>query len=100
MALCEFRCPSLDYVNRMSWAEFMIRLHGYQREQKREMMRVRELAWVTYMAPHQNPKRMKRSIDAFWPLKKGKKELSQKQQDAIRRAQEQYLEDLKKKENG
>jgi len=56
----------------MTWAEFMIRLHAYRRQQEKEMYMLRELAWVTYIAPHQNPKKMKKTKESFWPLKKNK----------------------------
>jgi len=56
----------------MTWAEFRIRLHAYKRMQENEIYKLRELAWITYIAPHQNPKKMKKSKEAFWPLKKNK----------------------------
>lgn len=70
IALVEFGCPSYEYVKRMTWAEFLIRLHGFKRQQERDVSMLRELAWVVYTAPHQDPKKMKKSIDTFWPMKK------------------------------
>ena len=70
MALCELECPSLDYVFHMTWAEFRIRLHGWIRKEERELHKLRELAWITYIAPHQDPKKLKKSKESFWPMKK------------------------------
>lgn len=95
VALYDLRCPSYDYVKRMTWAEFQIRLRGFQREQKREWYKIRELAWVTYIAPHQDPKKMKKSKNAFWPMDK-KTGVTDKMREAMIQAQIEYM----KKKNG
>ena len=77
----------------MTWAEFRIRLHGYLREQDREWFKVRELAWITYIAPYQDPKKMKRSKEAFWPMKK-KKKVTDEMRQRIIEAQKKYLEEI------
>jgi hypothetical protein len=97
VALYDLKCPTYDYVKRMTWAEFRIRLHGFKREQEREMLKLRELSWITYIAPHQDPKKMKKTIDAFWPVKKPKKKISQAM---IARMEEVTAQYLKEKENG
>lgn len=59
---------------------------------------LRELAWVTYTAPHQDPKKMKKSIDSFWPLKKPvsktKRELMI---DRFKEATKDYLKEKEQK---
>ena len=77
----------------MSWAEFRIRLHGFRREQKSELLQLRELAWITYIAPHSDPKKMKKSIDQFWPIGKKKGKVTDKMIKAMEEAQKRYLEE-------
>jgi len=99
VALFDLKCPSYDYVKRMSWAEFLIRLHGFRREREYELMMQRELSWIVYTSPHNDPKKMKRSIDAFWPIKKGVSEnRKDKMREALLEAQRKYLEEKKQKD--
>ncbi len=75
----------------MTWAEFLIRLYAYKRMELKQMYKIRELAWVTYIAPHQNPKKMKKSINTFWKLE-DKPAVTSDMLKAIKRAQKQYHE--------
>lgn len=77
----------------MTWAEYRIRLHAYLRISKREMLLIRELSWVTYVAPHLNHKSMKKSIDGFWPLKKSAK-ATNAMIERMREVQNQYKLDV------
>ena len=101
MSIGELKCPSLDYVYDMTWAEFRIRMAAWNREQERLIMATRELAWITYIAPHQNPKKMKKSINAFWPIKKKKKKVAD--EDLMRRrikdAQDSFFKEQNQLEN-
>jgi hypothetical protein len=97
VALYDLKCPTYDYVKRMTWAEFLIRLHGFKREKENDMLMLRELSWIVYTSPHNDPKKMKKTKDAFWPVKKHKKELSD---SAKERMKEVMIEYLKQKENG
>lgn len=95
MALYELKCPSLDYVYRMSWAEFRIRLFAYKRAKKKELFQLRELSWIVYNAPHLDVKKLKKNKEAFWPLE-GKKPVT----DAmLQRMKEVQLKYLKQKES-
>ena len=59
----ELKCPDLDFVYDMTWAEFQIRLFAYKRMDLYRWEQLRELMWVTYIAPHQDVKKMaKRNI--------------------------------------
>jgi hypothetical protein len=99
VALFDLKCPSYDYVRKMTWAEFLIRLHGFRRNQETDMMMLRELSWVVYTAPHNDPKKMKKSIEGFWPIKKGAVvNNKQKMIDAMKKAQEKYLEEKRLKD--
>ena len=70
-----------------------MRLHGFRREQKNELLQLRELAWITYIAPHSDPKKMKKSIDQFWPISKKKGKVTDKMIKAMEEAQKRYLEE-------
>lgn len=99
MALTELDCPSLDYVYRMTWAEFRLRLFGYNREQERHERRLRRLAWVTYIAPHQNPKKLRgMKEERWWPI--GRRRIAKVNEEGRARFIEEYKKYLEKKEHG
>lgn len=81
----------------MTWAEFMIRLHAFKRKEKRDVMMLRELAWVTYIAPHQDRKRLKKSKEAFWPIKSNNKkaEVTDLMRSRIKEAQGKFFKEQK-----
>ena len=58
MALGELKCPSLDYVYNMTWAEFRIRLFAYHRMEKTEWYKVREIAYASTYGSHMALKRI------------------------------------------
>jgi hypothetical protein len=68
MAIGELGCPSLDYVYRMSWAEFRIRLFSYKRQRLSDWYKVREVTYQIYVSNWQNPKRKPLTKDRFWDL--------------------------------
>jgi len=71
--LGELKCPDLDFVYDMTWAEFQIRLFAYKRQDLYKWEMLRELMWVTYIAPHQDVKKMAKRKENFLPLNKDKK---------------------------
>jgi hypothetical protein len=96
MALGELGCPSLEYVYSMTWAEFRIRLFSYNRREKKDWYKVREIAFAATMGPHLDPKHLPKSKDAFINIENNKKEGPSEVIIArIRQAQEQYKKDLK-----
>lgn len=89
--------PTLESVYNMTWAEFQIRLFAYNRMEKKQWFKIRELAWSATIAPHLNPKKMPKSKDAFMRLdneKSGSSGVSQAQKDAFMVAYEQYLKEV------
>ena len=50
----------------MTWAEFQIRLFAFNRHTESEMIKLRRLAWITYIAPHQDPKRLRGMSENKW----------------------------------
>mgnify|MGYP000111975083 CR=1 FL=1 len=76
----------------MTWAEFCIRLNAYQRLEKKEWYKTRLLAYQVYVSNWGNPKKKPLNIEQYLPLddEKPKPKLNQAQQNAIKKAQEQY----------
>lgn len=52
----------------MTWAEFQIRLFAYKRQDLYDWQKLREVMWTTYIAPHQDPKKMVKRKESFLPL--------------------------------
>lgn len=52
----------------MTFAEFQIRLFAYKRMELREWEKVRQIAWSAFIAPHQDPKKLPKTIDRFMSL--------------------------------
>ena len=79
----------------MTWAEFQLRLIGFNRSEQRDEYKLRRQAWVSYIAPHQNPKKLRgMKEDRWWPI--GKKNI--KVDDAHRqRFMDEYVKYLEKK---
>ena len=50
----------------MSWSEFKLRLFSYNRQQEDELLKLRRLAWVTLIAPYQDPKKLRGKKDRDW----------------------------------
>jgi len=71
--LGELKCPDLDFVYDMTWAEFQIRLFAYKRMDLDKWQMLRELMWTTYIASHQDPKKMIKRKELFLPLNGDKK---------------------------
>jgi len=57
----------------MTWAEFQIRLFAYKRQDLYRWQQLRELMWITYIAPNQDPKKMVKKKEIFLPLNGDKK---------------------------
>jgi len=96
VALFDLKCPSYDYVRRMTWAEFRLRLHGLARDNERRLIEMREMAWVTYIAPHSDPKKMAKTKEKFWPIKKKAPKVELKRRrEAMERAMKEYLKNKK-----
>ena len=82
----------MDFVYDMTWAEFQIRLFAYKRIDLYEWEKLREVMWTTYIAPHQDPKKMTKRKEQFLPLHKDKK-----QSGSISDAQkEMFIKEFKK----
>ena len=60
----------------MTWAEFQIRLFAYKRIDLYKWQMLREQMWTTYIAPHQDPKKMIKRKEKFLPLNNDKNKVA------------------------
>lgn len=81
----------------MSWAEYLIRLNGYRREQKRLDYRQRDVMYQIYISGWMDAKKKPLSIDRYWDVDGKEKLKRNRRMDALAKAREAYL---KQKENG
>ena len=72
-ALGELKYSSLEDVYDSTWAEFQIRLFAYKRQDLYKWQMSREMMWTSYIAPHQDPKKMPKRKELFLPLNGDKK---------------------------
>lgn len=81
----------------MTFAEFQIRLFAYKRMELREWEKVRQIAWSAFIAPHQDPKKLPKSIDKFMNLNGNaiKKGVSEEQKENFLKAYKEYLNQKK-----
>lgn len=80
----------------MTFAEFQIRLFAYKRMELREWEKVRQIAWSAFIAPHQDPKKLPKTIDRFMSLGENtKKEVSTEQKENFLKAYKEYLNQKK-----
>ena len=97
----ELKCPDLDFVYAMTWAEFQIRLFAYKRQDLYEWQKFRELMWITYIAPHQDPKKMTTNKNKFLPLgdeKNNNRGVSDNMKKIFLVEYQKYLDKVKKQQ--
>ena len=95
----ELNCPDLDFVYDMTWAEFQIRLFAYKRKDLYEWRKLRELLWITYISPNQDPKKMAKRKEQLLPLygdRKSTGSVSLEQREAFLREFKKYQEKTSK----
>lgn len=87
----ELKCPSLSYVLDMTWKEFCIRRHGYNRLEKRDWEKYRLGAYWGYRNTFADSKMKPLTIEKFMPLyKRVKPILTEKQNEAIKKVVAEY----------
>lgn len=64
--------PSLSIAYDMTWAEFCIRMQGYNLKEENEWIKVREMAYASLVGSHLNPKKLP-SKKRFIPIGRKKK---------------------------
>lgn len=80
---------SLEAVYDMTWAEFQIRLFAYKRQDLYDWQKLRELMWITYIAPYQDVKKMPKRKESFLRLE-GEKVIQGVSEEAKQRFLEEY----------
>jgi len=96
MALCEFGCPSLEYVYDMTWAEFRIRAYAYKRMEEREDLRFREVAWASLMGFHVDGKKLPKNKQQFWKIGDSEPVINERMRERMK----QVIKEYKEKKNG
>jgi hypothetical protein len=92
----ELKCPDLNYVYDMTWAEFQIRLFSYKRQDVYRWQMLRELMWTSYIAPHLDPKKMAKRKENLLSLesdKKNPKGVTQEHKDSFIKAFKQWQQE-------
>ena len=75
-AIGELKCPDLNFVYDMTWAEFQIRLFAYKRMDLYKWQMMREMMWITYIAPNQDYKKMVKRKELLLPLNGDQKQVA------------------------
>lgn len=81
----------------MTWAEFQIRLFAYKRQDLYEWKKLRELMWITYISPNQDPKKMAKRKEQFLPLdgdRQQKGGISERQREIFLQEYKKYQDKL------
>ena len=52
----------------MTFSEYLLRVEGWHREQKRQLYRDRRTWYNTLIGPHMDPKRLPRTESAYLPI--------------------------------
>lgn len=66
--MTELGLPSLRATLDQTWAEYLIRVHGYLRQKEQEDLKARRTWYNTLIAPNVDPKTLPRSEQAYMPL--------------------------------
>jgi len=84
--------PSLDAVYDMTWREFHLRRIGFERSEKREWYRTREVGYASLIGGGVNPKQFPK--EKYMPLdeNQNKYQVTEDGFAALKREQEKYLE--------
>ncbi len=84
--------PSLDAVYDMTWREFHLRRIGFERSEKREWYRTREVGYASLIGGGVDPKKL--SKEKYMPLdeNQNKYQVTEDGFAALKREQEKYLE--------
>lgn len=91
---------SLPDVYDMTWAEFCIRSHAYQRMNKRELELWRLVAWEVHTVKYLFGKKKPPSLERYWDLTDPRERdaKAQKRREAFTKAQLEYMETVNQKQ--
>lgn len=77
--------------NNTTYSNLMLKVGGFNDRVKVNISMKRHLSWITYIAPHLNPKKMAKTIDEFWPLASDSEGSKKKIDDAKRVRIQEFL---------
>jgi len=85
--------PSLDVVYDMTWREFHLRRIGFERSEKREWYRTREVGYASLIGGGVDPKKLTK--EKYMPLdeNQNKYRVTEEGFAALKLAQEKYLKE-------
>jgi len=90
------KCPSLDFVMDMTWREFHLRKLGFERTEKRDWYKIREVGYASLIGGGVDPKKLTK--EKYMPLDEPQqKQVTNEHFEALKIAQQKYLEQT---ENG
>lgn len=85
---------TLEEVEDLTWAEFLLRSYGFKEEREFQLKLAREQAYQTFGLPWRVFGKRPPSKDKFWPMD-GKNKISDETLDTLN-----MLREMKKKKNG
>ena len=80
------------------YPDLLFKIEGFRQKLKNEEEIQRNVAFAAYIAPHLNPKKLAKTIDAFWPMDDGKAKSSKKISEERRAAIKAALQEMNKKD--
>ena len=82
----------MEYVEDMTWREFHLRRIGFERSEKREWYKVREMGYAALIGGGVDPKKLTK--EKYMPLdeNQNKYQVTEDGFAALKREQEKYLE--------
>lgn len=82
----------MEYVENMTWREFHLRKIGFERSEKREWYRTREVGYASLIGGGVDPKKLPK--EKYMPLdeNQNKYQVTEDGFAALKREQEKYLE--------
>ena len=82
----------MEYVEDMTWREFHLRRIGFERSEKREWYKVREMGYAALIGGGVDPKKL--SKEKYMPLdeQQSKYQVTEEGFAALKREQQKYLE--------
>lgn len=80
----------------MTWAEFNLRLLSFNRVSKSELIKLRRLAWVSLIAPHQDPKKLRgKREETWWRIGEKRANVTESHKQRFIEEYKKYLEKAK-----
>ena len=83
---------TLSEYNNTTYSDLMRKIDGFNERLKTNLSLKRHHAWITYISPHLDPKKMSKSIDEFWPQSPENATSSKKIDDEKRQRIKAFLE--------